>query len=453
MRRTHKLIIGITVVLFVILATLALLRRSRVSSASSPQLANEVLDDLAAELQKIRAAGQPLTVEEMLPHQLPEPNNAAILYQEAFNKLSLSHANRQTLLNLRTSISQPPKGEAPSTTTLEQIVAANAETIELLEAAAKLSECRFPVDWSAGMEVEFPHLGKLQQCARLLGAKAILHSRRGQMAQVLDTVRVGLALGEAAGSDPVVMRQFVRYALHTITLRALQVSVCDRAVPTEACKELSEYLHKLEWADSFVRALWGERAMGIQGFDNVREDTQGAEYSQDQELSHAEVAYLRHLDRDEVAYLRLMSEWITDAAKPWRESSDVPEQYQARVEQLPDYCIMSAILLPVLWRVPCKRDETIARVRLAETALALKTYKNRQGNYPDSVGELRLAISWELRDDPFSGQDFVYKTDGDGFLLYSIGSNLRDDGGQPLGAKPGTDDIVWQCAESEQRSG
>ncbi len=437
MKRTYKLMIAITVLLFIVLAAFALLGRSHVSSVASPQPTNDVHDELQAELQKIRAAGQPLTVEEMLSDELPDSKNAAILYQEAFNKLSLSEANRKTLMDLFTAMSRSPKREAPSTTTLVAIVAANVETIELLEASARLSECRFPVDWSAGMEVGFPaHHGKLQQCARLLGAKAVLHSRRGEIGQVLDTVRLGLALGEAAGSDPVMLGQLARYGLHSTILRALQSSACDQVVPTKACKELFEYLRKLEFTDSFVQALWGERAMGIRGLDSARQDTQAAEHTQDWDF-----------DRDEVAYLRLMSEWIADAAEPRRGASDVTEEYEARVAQLPEYCGMSRILLPVLSLAPRKRDETIARVGLAQTTLALKAYKNGQANYPESVGELRQIIPWELREDPFSGEDFVYRADGDGFLLYSVGPNLTDDGGQPFGAKPGADDIVWRCVK------
>jgi hypothetical protein len=60
---------------------------------------------------------------------------------------------------------------------------------------------------------------------------------------------------------------------------------------------------------------------------------------------------------------------------------------------------------------------------------------------------LRKKISWKLENDPFSGKDFVYKRQNKGFILYSLGFNMHDDGGQSrpsLSARTGPDDVVWK---------
>jgi len=436
MKHAYKPIVIIVVVVFLLLTVFAVLRRSHIPSVPVACRTNDAADELQSELQKIKAAGQPLTVREVLGKELPDSRNATILYQEAFSKLSISKADQQTLMDLFAYIGRSDMGQAPSPASLEAIVAANAEAIALLEAAARLPECRFPVDWSAGTEVAFPaHHTKLLECARLLGAKAILHSWRHEMHRVLDTVRTSLALGEAAGTDPTVQGQLARYGLHAITLRALQSSISEQTVSPKDCKALFESLRRLEFIDAFARALKGERAMGIQWFDNAREDMRAGQDAQNYDL-----------DRDEAAYLQVMSEWIGDAAKPRRGTNDLTGAYQARVERLPQYCVMSRILLTPLCYAPRKRDETVARVGLAETSLALKVYKHTEHKYPKSLKQLRQMVAWQLRKDPFSGEDFVYRPEGDGFLLYSVGPNQRDDGGEPLGAKPGIDDIVWHCA-------
>jgi len=40
----------------------------------------------------------------------------------------------------------------------------------------------------------------------------------------------------------------------------------------------------------------------------------------------------------------------------------------------------------------------------------------------------------------------IYRREGDGFVLYSIGANLRDDGGKPPKRGSGSDsgDMVWR---------
>lgn len=51
-------------------------------------------------------------------------------------------------------------------------------------------------------------------------------------------------------------------------------------------------------------------------------------------------------------------------------------------------------------------------------------------------------------EDPFSGKPFAYRREGSGFCLYSIGPNLKDDGGKEP-SEPGKigeeGDMVWRC--------
>ena len=78
-------------------------------------------------------------------------------------------------------------------------------------------------------------------------------------------------------------------------------------------------------------------------------------------------------------------------------------------------------------------------------ALTLKAYQNKKGEYPQSLAQLPETIEWaNLPEDPFSGEDFIYRREGEGFLIYSIGANLKDDGGKvEQDWKEG--DIVWRC--------
>ena len=66
------------------------------------------------------------------------------------------------------------------------------------------------------------------------------------------------------------------------------------------------------------------------------------------------------------------------------------------------------------------------------------------------VGELIQLVPGiipELPRDPFTGKDYVYRRKDTGFVVYSLGENLKDDGGtshKEMGWK-GDYDIVWRC--------
>ncbi len=97
--------------------------------------------------------------------------------------------------------------------------------------------------------------------------------------------------------------------------------------------------------------------------------------------------------------------------------------------------------------------------KLATIALALAAYKSDKGKYPSGIAELEkettvgtgktaTKIPAYLKTVPVdfftekSDKPFVYKTEGNGYTLYSIGENMKDDAGKD--SEHGGDDIVIQ---------
>jgi hypothetical protein len=67
---------------------------------------------------------------------------------------------------------------------------------------------------------------------------------------------------------------------------------------------------------------------------------------------------------------------------------------------------------------------------VALLSLALARYRaEHQGEYPKTLAELTPKYLAEVPKDPFGDGDLHYKREGDGYVLYSVGINGRDDGG------------------------
>lgn len=406
--------------------------------------------ELQAELDKIEEAGEPLSLQEVVPSEVPEPENAAALYQQAFDSLDLSPADDKTLSHLVDSLRQPPGTDPPPLEAVRQIVAKNAAALELLEQAAQRPRCRFPVDWSAGQDAKCPHHVLLHKCARLLAARLVVQARRGQMGEALSMAQVSLAAAEAVRTEPSLLAQLARYGIQAYTLNAVRAALPQRPAPTEACQGLFDCLQRIEYVQSFLRMLHCERAMGVWCFDQLRQ--QSAEGAQLGEEGSSEIRRLYSspgwenvADRDELAYLQLMAEWIPVVAAPYREHPQADAQVEQQAEAVPGCCLMTRVLLPIFTPARARRDRAMARAGLCQVALALKACKNEKGSYPPSLAELRTVIPWKLPEDPFSGEDFLYRPEGEGFLVYSIGENLTDDGGTPH-RDSDQGDIVWRCA-------
>jgi hypothetical protein len=76
------------------------------------------------------------------------------------------------------------------------------------------------------------------------------------------------------------------------------------------------------------------------------------------------------------------------------------------------------------------REETQSEMILA--AIAIKRYQLRQGRLPETLAALVPEFLREVPRDWFNGQPLHYRPNADGtFLLYSVGEDGKDDGGNP----------------------
>jgi hypothetical protein len=95
--------------------------------------------------------------------------------------------------------------------------------------------------------------------------------------------------------------------------------------------------------------------------------------------------------------------------------------------------VLGAILFPVFDSAALKIVEGDTQRQLRKTAVALVAYRQKTGRYPERLDQLPAPPPPDL----FTGKPLVYRRTGDGFLLYSVGMNFKDDGGRAKRSTPG----------------
>jgi hypothetical protein len=114
---------------------------------------------------------------------------------------------------------------------------------------------------------------------------------------------------------------------------------------------------------------------------------------------------------------------------------------------------LAAIAIPNFTKAfqNCAYNQTLANQ--AQIVCALERYKLANGNYPETPDALVPQFIEKLPVDIIGGQPLHYRRTDDGkFLLYSVGWNETDDGGQAAFKKDGSidrerGDWVWQCPQ------
>jgi hypothetical protein len=421
--------------------------------------------ELEKELGKLRAAGDPLTLAEAAPKPVPASRNAAVLYQRAFERLPSDEQAWQPVYDVLWG--RPGARARLSRADVERFVAQHREAIALLEQAARMPECRFPVHWEAGFAATFPHLAKVGGSASLLATAAIVDARGGRGTEGASAVEAALGMADHIAVEPTSVSQLVRYRCQDTALLALNRMMEIHPPDAPESERMFDLLSRIDTIGPFIHGMKGERAVGLSGFDFARRHPlpfchlPGPTTYPEKGPTWAErlVSFLSRpvFNKDEAIYLRLMARIISVDRLPYREARrGVPMPHPETGEttppgtQLPRYAVITRMLLPVFDYAIAARDKALARIGLAQWGLAINVFHIREGRWPNSLDEVRQTVRWKLPLDPFSGRHFIYRREAGGYLLYSIGPNLRDDGGRfaRRSARPGEkevpDDLAWR---------
>lgn len=102
------------------------------------------------------------------------------------------------------------------------------------------------------------------------------------------------------------------------------------------------------------------------------------------------------------------------------------------IKELPQYrYYIIHIFIPALEKVCNYHYQRGCEYQAVLTVLAIKQWEAEKGALPESLGVLvEAGLLDKVPDDPYSAGSLVYRVDGDGFMLYSVGMNFVDDGGE-----------------------
>jgi hypothetical protein len=133
-----------------------------------------------------------------------------------------------------------------------------------------------------------------------------------------------------------------------------------------------------------------------------------------------------------VESMKLVAEVREAVRLPWPDRLEAMKSIPDRRSWFPEVVpFIGAWRLQSVWRDMMPRVAAgVAATRCARLAVALEQHRRSHGAYPQRLDELTQDLGSETRVDPFTEKPFVYQPSKTGYLLYSIGPDGRDDGGQ-----------------------
>jgi hypothetical protein len=111
-------------------------------------------------------------------------------------------------------------------------------------------------------------------------------------------------------------------------------------------------------------------------------------------------------------------------------SPDLMKTYKAAETEASEHDKFTKVALASFDRAYLLLLRGEASRRATHLIYELFIYRDKNQTFPRKLADLDQKAAADLLIDPFSNKPFVYRLEGDSFLLYSVAQNAKDDGGK-----------------------
>jgi hypothetical protein len=249
------------------------------------------------------------------------------------------------------------------------------------------------------------------------------------------------------------MSQLTAMAIEAMSFAAAEIALPAAGISSDLARRLIEYAGRADLRGHFADSFSGEGMFGLEFFDNIREGRGPDGFFSS---VYGSVFARPWLNMDEETYLNTIQRFAEIAKLPYYEAAPHVLEIEQDTADLPLTRILSRPFLHGLVRTFASSMECEARneamLDLMRIGISVEQYRATTGNYPATLDAISPSLGGAVPIDPFTGQPYHYQLSGASFLLYSVGSNLTDDGGinDRRGGEGKTGDIVWRGQEKEK---
>ncbi len=442
---------------------------------------------------EFRVKGEKLTLEELNLPKPPKEGNGADSLLKAASEL-IAHKQEWPLARLGVSARKMVgPGEAlvlfrrermidptkPWTTNAPpELEWADLEK-EMAEAGPILQRARTALRQTVIFEVSHevlqlrtpPHYEPLRNLARWFYSSAVLNLHQGKLDAAIDDLEALNSLGRCFRGDSLIISELVRYAVDGIGFETAWAILQAPDLNETQLQRLDGLLNSDGILLDLVRAAETERATIQLTFDASRRSVYGPHLFEPPDLrDYVEYWMWRAawFEQDKLNSLRTTQAVINCARVAAQARSFTEGRSQARLKDRglkPWFAGRNR--LPFLSSFFGSEDQIgmVSKAAQVETqremnraVVALKRYQLKHGTLPSDLAAVIPELLPEPPTDYMDGKPLRYKLNGkDSFVLYSVGKDCVDDGGDA--SQPGENtsfwmwwgrDAVWPQAASER---
>ncbi len=241
-------------------------------------------NDVERYKERLRVAGEKLTVEELVPPRVSPESNGVPIFEEAVSNLVLDttvfgynppHPMVMVAPGHAMIRWQQPdilNNDATNSWEFAKLASqSNSVAIALLQRAAELPQLDFELDYKGGLLWQLSHQDGLRRAALVLESAAVEHLHEGDTADAVTNIHTILAIINAWQDERVLMSQTFRIALAQMAVAAQWELLQVTNVTESQLTGLQRDWTGLEFSRPVESALLIERAMASVTIQELRD--------------------------------------------------------------------------------------------------------------------------------------------------------------------------------------
>ncbi|MFO0849115.1 MAG: hypothetical protein U0871_11265 [Gemmataceae bacterium] len=279
----------------------------------------------------------------------------------------------------------------------------------------------------------------VRRAAGLLHLDAVAAANANKPADAVRSARALLNAGRAIGDEPTLISQLVRVACVAVAGRTVAevLGLCE-PTDTDGLAELhAELLREADFRRLTV-GFRGERALSFQTFDWMMSNGPGAPAPTGIPILDpiARWGMRTYLPADQLRCLELMTEFVAASKKPFEEQRAAlaavprpgPNEWRYNLTRM---------MVPAVEKVAEAGLRSRGELLAVATGVAAERYRRKHGAWPASLEALVPEFLPAVPLDPFTGRPLGFKPLPDGLVIYTVGPDGKDGGGQVLDTPDG----------------
>ncbi len=392
---------------------------------------------LESQLAELRAAGDPISLKDLARAPIPPEKNAATYLRRAQADLE---AVQKELAAAYPETGYPTGPLSPAEQEkLQKVFDAYPKVIPLLEQAAACPDYDPQLDYTVPartfMVKGLDEVQKSRVPARFLRATTTLLVAKGRRDEALARMVLLLRLCRHFDHHPMLTGCLLALACRGYAISGANLVLQSGPIGKEAREALERELSRHDGVQAYVGGLKTERAFGLDMFDTMP-------WSQNWLGRAFDYA-------GKSCYLDMMHEYLEAASRPYCEVQPAKPVAEGWPRFVAPYKTLVELVRPALDAARSAMERNRAMVRAVRLLNALQAKVAPDAKDPPKLSDLGLPA--EATIDPFNGQPLHVKKLPQGWLVYSVGENIVDDGGV-LGSDPKTSDIGVGPPDSERKA-